>query len=355
MPDNHELRWQPLLEQWVVISAKTAERPWSGKTEASQANHQPEHDKSCFLCPSVTRANGKVNPDYRGTWAFDNDFASLSGADPTPIACPDNPLHANAPAGGLCRVLCWSEKHNTSLSELASSSMRNVVQMWRDEYHQISRQSHIAQVLIFENKGVEIGVSNLHPHGQIYATTFVTDSGMRMRSSQARYLKTHNQPLMQALLEQPEYDGSLLVEQGKYFKTIVPYAARFAFETWLVPLRHVSAIDELTGEELGELATMYQRQIKRYDILFKRQSPNITLLHNAPCDEHKDNQACCFHISMQPPLRDPEKLKYLAGFESGSNNIVNPIQPENAASALKSIVPEDTTQDVVESAAGDTN
>lgn len=337
MPDNHELRWQPLLEQWVVISANTAERPWSGKTEAIKQNNQVEHDKSCYLCPSVTRANGKVNPTYRGTWAFDNDFASLAGADSVLTASPDDPLRANAPAGGLCRVLCWSEKHNTSLSQLDSSGMRSVVQLWRDEFHQISQLSHIAQVLIFENKGVEIGVSNLHPHGQIYATPFVTDYGLAMRTSQARYLKNHKQPMLQALLQRPEYDDALLVEHGEHFKTIVPYAARFAFETWLVPRRHVSTIDQLTGNELDELAAMYHRQIKRYDLLFQRQSPNITLLHNAPCDQHDDNIAYCFHISMQPPLRDPEKLKYLAGFESGSNNIVNPIQPEHAASTLKSI------------------
>jgi len=164
-----------------------------------------------------------------------------------------------------------------------------------------------------------------------------------MRESQASYLKTTGGPLLPALVARSEYDDQLLVEAGRYFKTIVPYAARFAFETWIVPTRHVGAIDQLDQVELDELALLYQNQAKRYDALFERSSPNITLLHNAPCDSHEDNKAWCFHISMQPPLRDPNKLKYLAGFECGANNIVNPVQPEMAAQRLRALSVEEAS------------
>jgi len=133
MPANHELRWQPLLGQWVVISAATADRPWSGKTETTTNADRDEHDATCYLCPRVKRAAGQTNPDYSGTWAFDNDFASLNSADnlqsDTFSHSTDDSLQLSAPAAGLCRVLCWSEKHNLTLAELNPGAMREVVQL----------------------------------------------------------------------------------------------------------------------------------------------------------------------------------------------------------------------------------
>jgi len=160
-----------------------------------------------------------------------------------------------------------------------------------------------------------------------------------MRDSQATYARKHNAPLLQQLLQQPEYSGqaadSLLIEEGEWFKTIVPYFARFAYETWVVPKQHTNFISDLSDNQLAELALLYQRQVKRYDVVFQRSAPNITLLHNAPSDDHADNKWCCFHIAMQPPLREPDKLKFLAGFESGAGNIVNPSIPEVAAKQLR--------------------
>ena len=130
-----------------------------------------------------------------------------------------------------------------------------------------------------------------------------------------------------------------MVEENTYFSVIVPFAARFAYETWILPHRHVASLSDMNDEELQELADVYKRQVRRYDLLFQRSAPNITLLHNAPCNEDESalNKQCCFHLAFHPPLRDAEKLKYLAGFESGSNNIVNPVQPEIAAEQLRAI------------------
>jgi len=216
--------------------------------------------------------------------------------------------------------------------------MQEVVSLWQSEYRTLSADPIIKNVLIFENKGKEIGVSNLHPHGQIYATSFVTDTAGRMRQAQANYAENNNgASLLQALLNDPHTQAELLVDAGEHFSVIVPFAARFAYETWIVPHRKVSSIDQLTDAEIKELATLYQRQVRRYDLLFQRSAPNITLLHNAPCDDEAQNQHWSFHLAFQPPLRDADKLKFLAGFESGSNNIVNPVQPEHAAKALREI------------------
>ncbi len=341
MSGNWQRRWHPLLSQWVLISARSAARPWSGAMATASTQHSSRHDPDCYLCPRVTRANGQINPDYRGAYAFDNDFPSLS-FDAPDDACStsENELHRTAPAHGACRVLCWSERHDATLASISQDEMRDVARLWQSEYRSLSEQEGIENVLIFENKGVEIGVSNLHPHGQIYATAFVTDTATRMRAAQAAHAREHaGESLLQNLLHDPHTQAELMVEKNALFSVIVPFAARFAYETWIVPHRHVSSLADMTDAELDELADVYQRQVRRYDLLFQRSAPNITLLHNAPCDtaHQADNLHWCFHLAFQPPLRDPEKLKFLAGFESGSNNIVNPVQPEQAAQQLRQI------------------
>ncbi len=341
MSGNWQRRWHPLLSQWVLISARSAARPWSGAMATVSKQSQLRHDPDCYLCPRVTRANGEVNPDYQGAYAFDNDFPSLSFDAPDDASTVNqNELHRTAPAHGQCRVLCWSERHDATLASLDQAEMRAVARLWQSEYRTLSAEKSIENVLIFENKGVEIGVSNLHPHGQIYATAFVTDTATRMREAQAAHAREHDgESLLQSLLNDAHTQSDLMVEKNQWFSVIVPFAARFAYETWIVPNRHVSSMTDMHAEELDELADVYQRQVKRYDLLFQRSAPNITLLHNAPCDTamQADNLHWCFHIGFQPPLRDPEKLKFLAGFESGSNNIVNPVQPEQAAEQLRNI------------------
>lgn len=343
MAGNWERRWHPLLEQWVIVAARSAARPWSGALASGSEKPKHTHDANCYLCPRVKRANGTQNPDYKQAFAFDNDFPSLSFDAPTQSSdFSESPLHRTAPVHGHCRVLCWSERHDATLASLSSAEMQAVAKLWQSEYRSLSLQRDIANVLIFENKGTEIGVSNLHPHGQIYATAFVTDTASRMRHSQAQYaVDNQGATLLLSMLEQTYTQKNLLIEEGQYFSVIVPFCARFAYETWIVPHRHVGSLADMLDGELAELGSLYQRQARRYDLLFKRSAPNISLLHNAPCDANEDalshNQYWCFHLAFQPPLRDPEKLKFLAGFESGANNVVNPVQPEVAAEQLRSI------------------
>lgn len=336
MSGNWERRWNALLDQWVIIAANTTARPWSGLVNDQNVVTPPAHDPSCYLCPEVTRANGVVNPAYSGTRAFDNDYPSLASHAPQPDSSSDTLLRRES-ASGRCRVLCWSEKHNLTLPDLSDKQMRAVVDLWCEEVNTLSGDPAIKQLLIFENKGVESGASNLHPHGQIYAYPFVTDTGQRMRNSQKNYALKEGSGLLADLLNHPECVGNL-VESSEHCSVIVPFAARFSYETWVIPHRQVPMITDLNEEELDDLAGVYQRQAKRYDILFKRPAPNLTMLHNAPCDEHVDNLHWHFHIAMQPPLRDLEKVKFLAGAEAGSNNIVNPLQPETAAEQLRNCI-----------------
>ena len=368
-----ERRWHPLLDEWAVISSSSAARPWSGARSSAASDSAPEHDPDCYLCPGVTRANGCVNAQYSGPYAFDNDFPTFAADAPVPMNAVDDapgdqalskdPFAITASAKGQCRVLCWSDRHDVTLADLPSESMAGVAKLWQQEFNLMKSNADVKQVLMFENKGVEIGVSNLHPHGQAYGLPFVASHAKRMRNAQARYAKFSvknidtklasqgqseanekavsanrtNRTLLIDMLSHESVQGTLIVEQTQHWSVVVPFAARFAYETWIVPHKFANDLSTIDDQALKDLAEVYQRQAQRYDILFQRQSPNITHFHNAPCDSHADNKHWCFHMAFQPPLREPDKLKYLGGFESAAGNITNPVQPEVAAARLKEI------------------
>lgn len=335
MSANWQHRWHPLRAEWVQIAANSSGRPWSGAVVESSVDKRVVRDPSCYLCPGVTRASGETNPMYTGPWAFDNDFASLSPDPPGEAAMQTDPLHRTALPRGRCRVLCWSERHDVTLADLSQTEMAAVVMLWRDEYLMLSADPGIHQVLIFENKGVEIGVSNLHPHGQIYATDFVTDNAKRYRAAQAKYFAEQGSFLLQDLLKREAYSDTLRIAGNANWRAIVPFFARFPFEVWIVPERAVSHLGQLSELELAQLAELYSDVVRRFDRLFQRRTPHNTLLHNAPCDDHPDNPAVGFHLVVQCPLRAPGVLKYLGGYEQAAGNIVNPVQPENAAARLR--------------------
>ena len=332
-----ERRWHPLRQEWVVIAAQTSDRPWSGLVVDEATERPPEHDPSCFLCPAVTRAGGVSMPDYSSTYAFENDFATLSPS--APEVQSEDPLTKRAPARGRCRVLCWHPRHDRTLAQLSTQEMRAVTQLWRDEWDALSADEQIEQVMIFENKGEAVGVSNLHPHGQIYASSFVTDNALRMRDAQAEYSKAGGGSLMLDLLASPNWQA-LQVLEGEHWVALVPWSARYAYEVWLIPRVAACHLGELSEAQLDELGLMYQQVVRAYNALFGGEAPNITMLHNAPCDDHADNKHWQFHLVCQPPLREPGKLKYLGGFEQSAGNIVNPIQPEHAATRLRKVLEE---------------
>jgi len=224
-----------------------------------------------------------------------------------------------------------------TLADLPESAMPEIAKLWRDEYTLLKNNPDVKQALLFENKGVEIGVSNLHPHGQAYGLPFVASHAKRMRTSQARYAKATGRSLLIDMLDHESVKDALTVETTEHWAVVVPFAARFAYETWIIPKSAATDLTELSNDQLMELGRVYHRQARRYDALFERQSPNITHFHNAPCDDNPDNAHWCFHMAFQPPLREPDKLKYLGGFESAAGNITNPVQPEIAAERLRAI------------------
>lgn len=330
---NWERRWHPLLQEWVILAATTADRPWSGETVEKKESNSPVHDPGCYLCPGVTRASGEINPDYSSPFTFTNDFASFS------LDAPDvhrsEGFEISEPVHGTCRVICFSPRHNTTLAELSQEEMNMVFEMWNKEFHALSSDPVIQNVLMFENKGKVIGVSNPHPHGQIYATGYVPRIVDIQKKSFADYFKANDRHLLLDLVKEEQKYGKRIVEENEHFIVFVPYFARFVFETYIVPKRHVTQITDLDQEEIDSLSVIFRNTVIRFDNLFQMTFPNITMHQNGPCDNDPDSSYFHYHIEFYPPMRSPDKLKYLAGFESGGGNIINPVLPEEAAAQLR--------------------
>lgn len=332
--NNWQRRWHPLLDQWVLIAATSGNRPWSGAMATAVPAEVPVRDPECYLCPSVERASGNSNPEYKGTYSFDNDYPSLSTEAPGETS-NNKPYLLTAKATGRCRVLCWSEQHDLRLASLPKAQLKAAFDLCRDEYRLLSEDPDTKYVVIFENKGKEVGMSNPHPHGQAYAIPFVSDTAQRMRQAQTTYWEKNQSRLLQDMLSNQHIKEKLIISESQHWATLVPFSARFPYETWVIPKRHTTSLLDLDDEELEDLGLMYQQQLQRYDALFNRETPNMTMFHSAPCDGHKHSQNSCFHIAMQPPLMSPVRLKYLAGWESASGNVTNPVQPEFAAEQLR--------------------
>ena len=331
--NNRERRWHPLLQEWVILAATTANRPWSGETHGNSEEKQPEFDEGCYLCPGVTRASGKKNPEYTKPWAFTNDFASFS------MEAPDVHRHEGfdiaEPVHGTCRVICFSPRHNTTLAGLNQQEINDVFAIWVEEFSILKEDENIRNILMFENKGKVIGVSNPHPHGQIYATGYVPKIVDMQRRSFSEYYRKHSAHLLQDIMKQEISRKSGIIEENEHFVVFIPWFARFVFETYIVPRRHVSQITDLNGEEMKALSEIFRNTIRRFDNLYGISFPNITMHQNGPCDGIEDSKIFHYHIEFYPPMRSPDKLKYLAGFESGGGNIINPVNPGEAASLMR--------------------
>jgi UDPglucose--hexose-1-phosphate uridylyltransferase len=218
---------------------------------------------------------------------------------------------------------------------MSQEGLLDVVISWKKEFEELGSNPAIKNVLIFENKGKVIGVSNPHPHGQIYATGFIPKIVQRELDSFAEYKAAHGRGLLEELVEHELRKGSRIVCKNEHFVAFVPFFARFVYETYIVPRRHIARIVDFSAEETQAYAEIHHQMIVRFDNLYNMSFPNITMLHNAPTDGKEMSGSFHFHTEFYPPMRSPDKLKYLAGFESGGGNIINPVKPEEAADRLR--------------------
>lgn len=329
-----EQRWHPLREEWVIIAAHRQDRPWHGETFASRATAIPEYVADCTFCPGNLRVSGARNDPYRGIFAFDNDHpcvGSNASADPQPPVGIFN----NRAASGIARVLCYSPKHNVTLAELSASEIEDLLVAWRNQFAELSSRPEVEYVLIFENKGEAVGVSNPHPHCQIYATNFVFKTIETEAGACRRYHEQTGRILFQDILDAERADGRRIIFENTTAIAFLPYFARYAYECYVAPKRTHSGLASLSDTELHDFAEALKMLLVRYDNLWQMSFPYVMALHHAPV-RAVDN-TFHFHIEFHPPLRKPNLLKYLAGPEIGGGNFLSDTLPEEKAAELRNV------------------
>jgi UDPglucose--hexose-1-phosphate uridylyltransferase len=330
-----ELRWHPLREEWVIMAAHRQNRPWSGETLAGQGQTPVEYDPACYLCPGNSRVSGQRNPAYSQTYVFDNDHPCVGFNAPTQLAQPEG-IYRKRPATGIARVVCYSPKHNLTLAELEPFEVENLLGTWQREYVELGARPEIDHVLIFENKGEAVGVSNPHPHGQIYATNFVFKTIETEAKASHRYWTETGRVLFQEIIAAEQQHGQRIICENETAIAFIPYFGRYAYEVFVAPKATHPNIASLSDTEVVDFADVLRRILIRFDNLWQMSFPYVMPLHQVPTDGG-DYSTFHFHIEFHPPLRKPNLLKYLAGPEIGGGNFLSDTMPDDKAAELRNL------------------
>ena len=328
-------RFNPLLREWVLVSPHRTDRPWQGRVERAAPGNQPRYDPNCYLCPGNERAGGSRNPKYQSTFVFDNDYAALlpdTGQAGTAEKKEAGLLIARAERG-ICRVVCFSPRHDSRIPSMPVAEIRQVVDVWAEQFQELEKTGWIRSVLIFENSGQLIGTSNPHPHGQIWANAELPNVPEKEFASFREYRESDGGCLLCDYLKLELQKKERIVCQNEGFAVVVPFWAVWPFETAVLSKRHIAAMHELSTHERELLADILRRTTILYDNLFESAFPYSMGFHQRPTDG-KPHPEWHFHAHYYPPLlRSATVQKFMVGYEMlGSPQ--RDFTPENAAQRL---------------------
>jgi len=335
--DRPHRRLNLLTGEWVLVSPHRARRPWQGQVEKTAEDRLPAYDPTCYLCPGNKRSTGIINPAYSQTFVFDNDFAALLPAEPGQEASQAGLFTAEAESG-ICRVVCFSPRHDLTLPELNRTDVEAVIHTWTEQSQELGSLPEINYVQVFENKGAMMGCSNPHPHSQVWSTGHIPVEPAKELARQEAYLKEHGSCLLCDYIQAEGQKGERVVAQNEYFLALVPFWAVWPFEVMLVSKRHLGSLADLDPAEVSGLAEVMQQVTVRYDNLFDTSFPYSMGFHQLPFDgkvypEHH------FHAHYYPPLlRSATVRKFMVGFEMLSMP-QRDITPELAAARLREMPP----------------
>jgi UDPglucose--hexose-1-phosphate uridylyltransferase len=338
LPAGPHRRHNPLLDQWVLCSPHRLERPWQGQVEPAEEPRLPAHDPGCYLCPGNTRAGGQRNPLYATTFAFDNDFAALR-----PDAGPPGPQDETGATDelfrlqgqrGICRVICFSPRHDLTLARMSTPEIGAVIDTWADEVSALGARDFIGYVQLFENKGAMMGCSNPHPHCQIWASEHLPGDPARRLASQRAYFQRHGRDLLGDYLDRERAQGDRIVCENDSWTALVPFWAVWPFETLILPRRRVAELGELASDERAALADVMKRLNVRYDNLFRCSFPYSMAFFNRPFDG-QPHPHWRLHAQYLPPLlRSATIRKFQVGYELTAEP-QRDLTPEQAADRLR--------------------
>ncbi len=334
LQDHAHRRFNPLTGEWILVSPHRTKRPWQGKTEQAKEEHRPDHDPGCYLCPGNTRAGGEVNPAYSGTFAFANDFAAL--LPDTPISSMSDGLLLAESERGLCRVICFSPRHDLALPLLGIPAIEGVIATWMKEYADLGANDFINYVQIFENKGAIMGCSNPHPHGQIWCNETIPDLPRKETELQAVYQLEQGNCLLCSYLEKELSRCERIVVENGSFAAVVPFWATWPYEIMVLPKTHMCSIDVLTPSQVTDFAEILEAVTVRFDNLFETSFPYSMGIHQRPTDG-KEHDYWHFHLHFFPPLlRSATVKKFMVGYEMlGAPQ--RDITPEMSARRLRDV------------------
>jgi UDPglucose--hexose-1-phosphate uridylyltransferase len=336
-------RFNPLTREWVLVSPQRTQRPWQGHVEKAAPPGLPSYDPTCYLCPGNERAGGARNPSYTGTFTFDNDFSALLPADVGVSSQVSNPippslteLFTARPENGICRVICFSQRHDLTLPLLSLDVAENVIETWSRETAELQERPGIAYVQVFENKGAIMGCSNPHPHSQIWAQSQIPNEIEKELTSQQEYHRTHGRPLLLDYLAEEQKRAERVIASNEYFTSLVPFWAVWPFEMIIIAHRAVPDLPALTRNERRALADLFRRVTCRYDNLFETSFPYSMGFHQAP-NNGAQHPEWVLHAHFYPPLlRSATVRKFMVGYEM----LAMPqrdITPETAAARLREL------------------
>ena len=335
MIDSPHRRLNPLTGEWVLVSPHRAKRPWLGQVEKTPPENLPQYDPTCYLCPGNERAGRSKNPDYKSTFVFVNDFAALL-PDEIPAHGSGHALLAAVSERGLCRVVCFSPRHDLTLPELDKASIENVIATWAEQSVELGTKDFIDYVQVFENKGALMGCSNPHPHSQIWATEYLPNEAAKELAQQKTYFKANNRTLLSDYLAEEHKRTERILFNDDHFTALVPYWAIWPFEVMIIAHRDVARLAELTAAEVSALADVMKHVTTHYDNLFEISFPYSMGFHQAPFD-NQAHPEWTLHAHFYPPLlRSATVRKFMVGYEL----LAMPqrdITPESAAERLRSV------------------
>ena len=331
LADHPHRRYNTLTGDWVLVSPHRTKRPWLGKQECKPAEQRPSHDPKCLLCPGNERMNGARNPQYTGTFVFDNDFPALLDEKVEAAPQAGNELFVTESASGTCRVICFSPRHDWTLPEMPVEAIREVVDVWAEQTAELGARYQWVQV--FENKGEIMGCSNPHPHGQIWAGDFIPNEPAKEERRQLEYWRRRGSPLLVDYLGVELESAQRLIVENEDWVVVAPYWALWPYETLLMPRRHVPRLPDLSGAERLALADILKRLLTRYDNLFEVSFPYSMGWHGAPGAGGGEHWQ--LHAHFYPPLlRSATVKKFMVGYEMLAE-AQRDLTPEQSAATLQ--------------------
>lgn len=312
--DNPHRRYNPLTGEWLLVSPHRAKRPWMGQVEKHTTDRLPVYDPDCYLCPGNRRAGGKLNPKYNSTFLFTNDFSSL--LTETPEGClNENELFVAESEHGVCKVICFSPRHDLAIPLMEVKEIKKVVEVWIAQYREMGNSEIINHVQIFENKGSIMGCSNPHPHCQIWAQKSLPVEVAKEQTMQTNYYDRHYCTLISAYLESELEKKVRIVCKNESFVALVPFWAVWPFELMVISRRQIGSIALMHKKEITDLADIYKQLTIRYDNLFETSFPYSMGIHQAPTDG-KNHPEWHLHMHFYPPLlRSAAIRKFMVGYE----------------------------------------